>query len=189
MTNITIKYPALGICGLSCPLCPRYHTEGSSRCEGCKTESRMGAACAFHTCALKRKGLEFCWDCPENESCERWAKHRRWGQEHDSFVCYQRLEDNIALVKKHNVEALKKELNAKEELLRELLSDFNEGRSKSYYCIAATVMTPDELKNALSRAQKESSGPTIKERSKLMHAILDGIAAEQGYLLKLRGWK
>lgn len=189
MTNITIKYPALGICGLACRLCPRYHTEGSSRCEGCKTESRMGAPCAFHTCALKRKGLEFCWDCPENESCERLAKHRQWGQEHDSFVCYQRLEANIALAKKNGVQALGKELAAREELLRDLLRDFNEGRSKSYYCIAATVMSVDELNDALTGARKKSNGLDLKEKSKVMHAILDEIAAEKGYLLKLRGWK
>ncbi|NJD54065.1 MAG: hypothetical protein FIB07_14500 [Candidatus Methanoperedens sp.] len=37
------KYPEIGVCGLSCRLCPRYQSEGESRCFGCKTESRMGA--------------------------------------------------------------------------------------------------------------------------------------------------
>jgi len=26
-----IKYPEIGICGLSCRLCPRYHTESKSK--------------------------------------------------------------------------------------------------------------------------------------------------------------
>jgi hypothetical protein len=43
-----ITYPEIGICGLSCGLCPSYHTDGISRCGGCKTESRMGAGCPPH---------------------------------------------------------------------------------------------------------------------------------------------
>ena len=50
-----------GVCGLSCRLCPRHHMEGESRCSGCKGEMRMAVGCPFITCALKRKGIEFCW--------------------------------------------------------------------------------------------------------------------------------
>jgi hypothetical protein len=39
--NIQIKYPEIGICGLSCRLCSRYHTESKSRCGGCKSEFRI----------------------------------------------------------------------------------------------------------------------------------------------------
>jgi len=38
----------------------------------------------------------------------------------------------------------------------------------------------------LDRAKKESEGLKIKEKSKLLHSILDEIAAEKNYLLKLR---
>ncbi|WP_241422576.1 hypothetical protein [Candidatus Contubernalis alkaliaceticus] len=54
-----IKYPAIGICGLSCRLCPRYNTEAKSRCLGCKSEDRMAVGCPFITCAVKKKGVEF----------------------------------------------------------------------------------------------------------------------------------
>ena len=39
--SMKIKYPEIGICGLSCRLCPRFHTETQSKCNGCKSESRM----------------------------------------------------------------------------------------------------------------------------------------------------
>jgi len=32
-----IKYPEIGICGLSCRLCPIYNTKAESRCLGCKS--------------------------------------------------------------------------------------------------------------------------------------------------------
>ena len=83
-----IRYPEVAVCGLSCRLCPHYHTAGASRCTGCKGESRMSAGCAFLTCAVKRRGIESCGDCGDKSSCERWASHRAAGREHDSFVTY-----------------------------------------------------------------------------------------------------
>ncbi len=35
-----------------------------------------------------------------------------------------------------------------------MLQEFNEGRSKSYYCIAATVMEIGELEEALTRSRR-----------------------------------
>lgn len=55
-----VDYPEIGICGLSCRLCPSYHIEGKSRCAGCKSANRMAVGCPFITCAVKKKGIEFC---------------------------------------------------------------------------------------------------------------------------------
>jgi hypothetical protein len=183
---MNIKYPEIAICGLSCRLCPHYHTEGSSRCGGCKTESRTCAGCPFITCALKKKGVEFCWDCDENESCGKWKKHREAGKRADSFKCYQKLEDDIAFVHKNGVDAFETLQKKRECLLREMLGEFNEGRSKSYYCIAATVMETGELETVLSEARKKSDGLDMKEKARVLHSLLDEIARQRNYLLKLR---
>ncbi len=183
---MNIKYPEIAICGLSCRLCPHYHTEGSSRCGGCKTESRMGAGCPFITCALKKKGVEFCWDCEESETCEKWAKHREAGKKADSFKCYQSLEDDIAFVRKNGVEEFAETQMKRELLLNEMLREFNDGRSKSYYCIAATVLEIAELEEALSEAGKNSEGLEQKEKARVLHSILDKIASKRNCYLKLR---
>jgi hypothetical protein len=47
-----IKHVAVGVCGLSCYLCPNHNSDAKSRCEGCKSEGRMGAACPFLTCVF-----------------------------------------------------------------------------------------------------------------------------------------
>jgi hypothetical protein len=181
-----IRYPEIAICGLSCRLCPHYHTEGPSRCGGCKTESRAGAGCPFITCALKKKGVEFCWDCKESETCEKWAKHRESGKKSDSFKCYQKLEDDIAFVRKNGVEEFAETQMRRELLLKEMLREFNDGRSKSYYCIAATVLEIAELEEALSEAKKNSGGLDSKEKAKILHIILERIAQQRDSLLKLR---
>jgi len=51
-----LRHPEIGICGLSCRLCPSYHTEGKSRCGGYKSETRLAVGCPFITCAVKKKG-------------------------------------------------------------------------------------------------------------------------------------
>jgi hypothetical protein len=183
---VEINYPEIGICGLSCRLCPHYHTEGASRCGGCKTESRMGAGCPFITCGLKKKGIEFCWDCKESETCEKWARHRESAKKADSFTCYQKLENDIACIRKHGVSEFETSQKNKEHLLKEMLREFNDGRSKSYYCIAATVMEIGELEGALDKSRKNSDGLDIKEKSKVLHSLLDEISRQRNYTLKLR---
>jgi len=186
--GITMKiiYPEIGICGLSCRLCPNFNTEAVSRCLGCKSEGRMAVGCPFITCAIKKKGIEFCWDCEEGKTCEKWKKHRDVGKKHDSFKSYQKLEEDIEFIQKNGVDKFDKMQRIREKLLKEMLQDFNEGRSKSYYCIASTVMEIEELKEALYKSKLDSKGLNIKEKSKLLHSILDEIAEQKKYYLKLR---
>ncbi len=181
-----IKYAQIGVCGLSCRLCPRYHTQGKSRCYGCKTESRMVVGCPFITCAVMRKGIEFCWDCAENESCDKWHKHRRFGRRHDTFVSYQTLDDNISFIRSNGVEALDEVQRKTEKLLKEALSDFNEGRSKTYYCVAAALLKVDEFEQAVSQARKDSATMDLKGKSLLLHSLLDETAGRERHQLKLR---
>jgi hypothetical protein len=181
-----IKFAKIGICGLSCRLCPHYHMNTSSRCLGCKSDDRIKVGCPFITCAIKRKGIEFCWDCAEHEICEKWKKHREAGKKVDSFKCYQKLEDDIAFIHKRRIEEFEKTQKIREQLLKEMLAEFNEGRSKSYYCIAATVLEIGELEQALAEAKQKSNGLDIKGKSRYLHSILDDIARKKKYYLKIR---
>jgi len=112
--------------------------------------------------------------------------HRAAGEKADSFICYQKLEANIASVQEHGVDGFEVLQKKRENLLKEFLQDFNEGRSKSNFCIAATVLEIKELEGALQEARQKSEGLDRKEKSRLMHTLLDEIAAKKGYLLKLR---
>ena len=181
-----IKYREIGVCGLSCRLCPVYHTEGKSKCGGCKSDYRMAVGCSFITCARKKRGFEFCWECKENKTCERWKNHREFGKQHDTFKCYQKLEDNISIIQKRGVDEFEKSQKMREKLLKEMLKDFNEGRSKRYYCIAATILEIDELKEVLGEAKEQSNGFGIREKSKILHSLLDSVADKKNYFLKLR---
>jgi len=181
-----IHYSKIGVCGLSCRLCPMYHTKTESRCDGCKSPARMTVGCPFITCAVKKREIEFCWLCMENATCERWKKHQQASCQHDSFKCYQKLEDDIAFIREHGLEEYEKQQKTREDFLKEMLEDFNDGRSKSYFCITATVLTISDLEGALSKAKKQSKGMQPKEKAKVIHSIVDALSKDKGYLLKLR---
>ncbi len=183
--SIKSNYPEIGVCGLSCRLCPGYVIKTKSKCPGCKTEWRFGGPCSILHCAVKRN-IEFCGECEESITCEKWKRHRELGKKYDSFKCYQKLEDDIAFMEKYGLAEFRKSQKVREKLLRKMLDEFNEGRSKSYFCLAATVMEVGELESALAEARRDCGGLDIKEKAKLLHSILDGVAAEKKYYLKLR---
>ena len=119
-------------------------------------------------------------------------KHREAGKKHDSFKCYQTLEHDISFIQERGISEFERIQKQREHLLKEMLTAFNEGRSRSYYCLAATMLDVEELKEALTRAQKESDGLDVKGKSKVLRSILDDIAKKKGYHLKLRkqqGWR
>jgi hypothetical protein len=183
---MNIQFPEVGVCGLSCRLCPMYQSQTESKCGGCKSLARMAVGCPFITCAVKKREVEFCWKCSENTACDKWKKHRKAGNQRDSFKCYQKLEDDIAFIQKNGVLAFDEQQKIRENILKEMLNEFNDGRSKSYYCIATTLMTIDELKDILIKARQQSNGMRPKDKAKIMHAMINQNSNEKGYLLKLR---
>jgi len=184
--RMQLNYPNIGVCGLSCSLCPSYHIVGASRCGGCKSEGRIAAGCPFITCAVKKRHIEFCWECDENKSCERWAEHRDFGRSHDTFVCYAALERNISSIVGDGLESFIEKQSVRELLLSEMLADYNEGRSKRYYCIAATLLEPEELEIALSKVRELDHGMDKREKSKRLHTLLDAAANAHPIKLCLR---
>jgi transcription termination factor NusB len=124
--------------------------------------------------------------CEESKTCKKWKKHKDFSRNRDSFVCYQKLEDNIAFIKTYGVKRFEQQQNIRQKLLKIMLKEFNEGRSKSYFCIAATIMEVEELQTAINEATDKSKRLAVKSKSKILHSILDQIAKKNNYYLKLR---
>jgi predicted transcriptional regulator len=146
----------------------------------------MSAGCPFITCAIKKKQVEFCWDCKESLTCDKWKKHLDAGKSHDSFKCYQKLEEDVAFIQERGIRQFEEAQKAREAILRVMLREFNEGRSKSHYCIAATILTIDELQEALDAVRRGSGEADMKTRSSALHSALDKVAAQNSYVLRLR---
>jgi len=99
------KYPVVGACGLNCGLCPRYHTEGTSRCPGCCGPDfwQKHPGCAFITCCVKRRNLETCAQCVDWAECEKVTRLLDSARYHDSFISYKPLAGNFAFIQKNGL--------------------------------------------------------------------------------------
>ena len=183
------QYPFVGVCGLECGLCPRYHTAGSSRCPGCAGQDfeQKHPACGFITCCVKQKHLETCAECPDWASCERVSRVMDGAKQVDSFISYRPLAANFTSIQRHGIEEFARREMAKLELLGYLLEHFDEGRSKTSYCIGCQLLPLDSLKAALAEAEmKIDENADIKERSRLARAAISRLANGLSVGLKLR---
>jgi len=143
--------PTLGCCGLDCGLCPRYHTEGDSRCPGCCGPKFFDKhpSCGFITCCVKKKGLEVCAQCDEFP-CTRTEDSENVL---DSFVTHRKTLPNLYLIKAHGLAAFMEQQKKRIELLETMITDFNDGKSKSFYCIAATLLPVADLETAVMNSE------------------------------------
>ena len=142
------RHPTLGCCGLDCGLCPRYYTAGSSRCPGCWGPNFFNKhpSCSFITCCVKKNDLEVCAECDEFP-CPKFKSEGVNAV--DSFVTHKKTVWNLNFIKENGMSKFIEQQERRIELLEIMLKQFDEGRSKSVYCIAATLLPITDLESAL----------------------------------------
>jgi len=136
LVPFTRKEPGFALCGLNCCLCPRFHTDGASRCPGCGGEGfqEKHPSCAVVTCSRKHGSMEYCFEC-DGYPCERYENI---GQT-DSFITYRNVRANLEDAGK-DLSTYLTTLNRKQKCLKLLIEKYNDGRSKSLYCIAMELL-------------------------------------------------
>lgn len=77
------------------------------------------------------------------------------------------------------------------ELLEILLEHFDEGRSKSFYCIATTLLSITDLEIALNKSEQKLKADMIKSediktKAHILKNILNELASYKGIELKLK---
>ena len=183
------KYPIVGACGLNCGLCPRYYTEGKSRCPGCCGPDfwQKMAACGLVTCCVKKRSLETCAQCVDWAECEKVAKLLDSAKHRDSFISYKPIAANFAFIQKYGIEEFVRLEIEKQEFLRHLIDNYNDGRSKSFYCTSCQLIPLDKLREALEDAEvKVTQATDIKEKAKLVREAISNMADSLQIELKLR---
>ncbi len=183
------KYPIVGACGLNCGLCPRYYTEGTSRCPGCCGPGfwEKMPGCGFITCCVKKKGLETCAECSDWAGCEKVAKLLDSAKYQDSFLSHKPLAANFAFIQKYGIGEFARLEVEKQKFLRHLIDNYDEGRSKSFYCTSCQLVPLDKLREALEDAEiKTTKDAGIKEKAKLVRAAISNMADSLQIDLRLR---
>lgn len=152
-------HPQFSLCGLNCALCPRFNTVGASRCPGCgaKNFSEFHPTCAIMTCNNKKEHVAFCFQC------SHYPCHRYQNDDKDSFITYKnRLRDNQRA--HSDLDSYLQNLDKKSQILRQLLENHNDGRSKNFFCLAVNLLETEDLLEVLSNLTVSSDTKEVKER-------------------------
>jgi hypothetical protein len=174
-----------GCCGVYCGLCPRYQSTAKSRCPGCKILS-LTISCKLYNCCVKAKTLVTCADC-RDFPCDKYERFFDW----DTFVTRKVCRPNIERIQKAGLKTFLQEQYQKRILLEELLANYNDGRSRSFYCIAVALMPPALLKEAVGKAKamaahNKVNDSDIKAKAKILKSFIQDSASKSNIDLKLR---
>jgi len=186
------KYPSLGCCGLDCGMCPAYYTDGPSRCPGCGGEDffEKHPSCSYITCCVKKRDLEVCAQC-EQYPC---AKFEGASNGPDVKTTAKNVLQNQQFIQEYGIAKFMEQQELRIKMLQDMLEHYNDGRSKTLYCLAATLLSVDGLKKALTEADQAIETDIVNEdnlkgRAKVLKGILTRQAGEEGEILKMRKGK
>ena len=177
------KYPQFSACGLNCGLCPRYHTSGTSKCPGCSGDGFLAKhpKCGVLSCC-QHKNLEYCYQC-DVFPCKKYDG----ADQSDSFISHLNQFEDLKKAKNIGIGAYSKELNEKVTILETLLANYDDGRRKSFFCIAVNLLELQDVKRILKQIELEVlPEQSIKERAAIAVRLFQAIADKQGISLSLR---
>ena len=177
--QIMKKHYILGCCGIDCGLCPRFYTDGDSKCPGCYGPDfeNKHPPCGIASCCFKKNKLEVCslcndYPCKKYENTEKTLK--------DSFVTHKKIFQNHDFIKEHGLNLFIKEKKLRIKLLNILLEKYNDNRSKNYYCIAVALLKIESI-NKILKYMKENKELNIE----LVKNKINKYAEDENIELKL----
>ena len=170
----------VGCCGLYCGLCSKYQSKAASRCIGCKL-GEQHSWCSIWNCCVKKHKFETCSECEEVFRCEIFTRRKvsEWIP----------AADNLRLIKKAGLNNWLNEQRERQALVEELLRNYNEGRSMSFYCIACSRMTIESINKAIKETKKKHSSEKIdvsdiKSKAKILKEVIKDSALKANVNLK-----
>ncbi len=169
----------LSLCGLNCGLCP-MHLDG--RCPGCGG-GEGNQSCKIARCSLEHGNVPYCIDCG-SYPCEKY----QYFDDYDSFVTHQRRAADLKRLKEIGEAAYNAEQREKADILRYLLENFNDGRRKTFFCVAVNLLELPELRDIVRQLNGGQLPPEMpqKEKSACAVKLLQQTADQRGITLRLR---
>lgn len=106
-----------------------------------------------------------------------------------SYPPPKKIMPNLNSIKEHGIEWFVQQQRRRIRLLERMIGDFDDGRSKSYYCKSAALLDPAALESSLAAAARRIKADhvepnDVKAKAKILRAILDELASEEGMTMK-----
>lgn len=179
MKNFTRSDLLFSLCGLNCGLCP-MHLGG--HCLGCGG-GEGNQSCKIAKCSLQHGKPEYCSHCQEfpREKYEEIDAA-------DSFITHQNQKKDLKRQREIGVEAYGAEQEEKISILEWLLQNCNDGRKKTFFCLAVNLLELEDVRKVMEQTKSDGTFAELplKEKAAYVAGRFQKAADEQGILLKLR---
>lgn len=176
MKGFERKNQLFSLCGLNCGLCPMFL---GNYCGGCGNGNQ---SCKIAKCSLEHGKIEYCYEC-EQYPCEKYQLI----DEYDFFITRRRRKADLERAKNIGIEQYNLEQQEKTKILFYLLSNYNDGRRKNFFCVAVNLLELSELRDAIKQIQSndELSSLPFKEQCLYVVEVFQEIADRRNIKLKL----
>jgi hypothetical protein len=138
--------------------------------------------CAIARCSQQHGDIEYCYLCGEYP-CEKYNGI----DEFDSFITHRNQLKNLEKARETGIDSYRDELAEKMEILKYLLANYNDGRRKSFFCIAVNLLELQDVKLVIKHiaAETVSEKLTLKEKAVIAVKLFQTMAANRNVVLKL----
>lgn len=166
----------LSLCGLNCGLCPMFL---GKHCGGCGNGNQ---SCKIAKCSLEHGKVEYCFECGQYP-CEKYQHI----DEYDSFITHRHRKADLDKVQRIGVEAYNLEQQEKQQILQHLLTNYDDGRKKTFYCVAVNLLELSEIKEALNQLESNEALSVLpkKEQCSYVTQCLKEISERSGIEIRL----
>lgn len=176
MKGFERKNQLFSLCGLNCGLCPMFL---GKYCGGCGNGNQ---SCAIATCSMEHGNVTYCFEC-NCYPCEKY----QYIDDFDSFITHKQRKSDLEKAQRIGIDKYNFEQKEKMQILDYLLSKYNDGRRKTFFCVAVNLLELSEIQEAVKQIEANSglSALSVKERSLYVVNVFQGIADKRGLCLKL----
>ena len=132
---------------------------------------------------MERDGAQYCFQCSEYP-CEKYD----YIDDFDSFITHRNRKFDTEKAKRLGIDAYNAEQAEKANILEVLLSNYNDGRKKTLFCVAVNLLELQDLQTVLKEidCKPDMETLTFKEKSAFVAGLLQDAAVMKNIDLNLR---
>lgn len=160
MKGFERKNQFFSLCGLNCGLCPMLL---GAHCGGCGNGNQ---SCKIAKCSLEHDAVAYCFEC-KLYPCEKYQNI----DEYDSFITHRRRKADFEKAQQIGIESYNREQKEKMEILNHLLSNFNDGRRKNFFCVAVNLLELSELRGILNQIEANRELPSLSPKEQCLYVV------------------
>ena len=177
MKNFCRNDLSFSLCGLNCDLCTMRLDEYCPGCGG--GDGNQG--CSIARCSMEHGGFEYCSEC-ENYPCQKYNGITQF----DSFITHRHQLVDMEKMNEMGTVKYHFELEQKSQILKYLLENYNDGRRKTFFCLAVNLLSLPDSENAVQQIKERiTQEMTVKGKASVAVECLEAVAKEKGIILKM----